>query len=615
MELTLPAGLEDVLLQYFGIKSLRHLQLPAIEAVLSRRDSLVVLPTGGGKSLCYQAPAIMQGGTTVVVSPLISLMKDQVDGLCAAGVRAIQLDSSQDLHERREHMRSLWSGNINLLFVSPERLSQAEFRNSLKDIDLKTFAVDEAHCISHWGHDFRPEYRQLATLKDEFPDVSVHAYTATATQKVQQDIVEQLNLKNPQILVGDFDRANLTYRAVARREMLAQVLEVINRHKSEGGIVYCIKRNDVEDLTARLRKHGINALAYHAGMSKEERSAAQEAFVEESCDVIVATVAFGMGIDRSNVRYVIHASMPQSIEHYQQETGRAGRDGLEAECVLLHSGQDFITWKYLHENGTDQENSAALEHSLALLEDMDKYCRTASCRHKMLVNYFGQKYDTDDCGACDICMGETAILPDSTVIAQKILSCIARIKGNFGIKHVSSILRGQKTEAISRYKHDELSTYALMKEHSEHDIRDWTYQLIRQGLLAQELVTSFSGQQFPVLKLNEASMEVLTQKKEVRLLQPVAKKRGEKAKSSRADTVSWQDVDRDLFEKFRILRRDLASQRRVPPYVIFSDKTLREMASRRPRSLSGMRQIHGVGDAKLKDFGPQFLELINSSGH
>ena len=322
------SGLDDVLTRYFGISSLRPLQQPAIEAVLNKRDSLVVLPTGGGKSLCFQAPAIMLGGTTIVISPLISLMKDQVDGLRASGVNAIQLDSTQSISDQRSLFKELFAGNINLLFVSPERLSQPEFRECLQNIDVQTFAVDEAHCISHWGHDFRPEYRQLSLLKEEFPHASIHAYTATATEKVRQDIVDQLNLDNPEILVGNFDRPNLLYRATARRDLLKQVLEVIERHPNEGGIVYCIKRSDVDGLTEKLRKHGVNAMAYHAGMDKKARSKTQDAFVEERCDVIVATVAFGMGIDRSNVRYVIHASMPQSVEHYQQETGRAGRDGL-----------------------------------------------------------------------------------------------------------------------------------------------------------------------------------------------------------------------------------------------------------------------------------------------
>lgn len=607
-------SLDEVLTRYFGINSLRPLQAPAIDAVLNKRDSLVVLPTGGGKSLCYQAPAIMLGGTTVVISPLISLMKDQVDGLRASGVNAIQLDSTQSTSDRNSAIKELFAGNINLLFVSPERLSQAEFRSCLQDINVQTFAVDEAHCISHWGHDFRPEYRQLSLLKEEFPNASLHAYTATATEKVRLDIAEQLNLDNPEILVGNFDRANLLYRTTARRDLLKQVLEVIERHPNEGGIVYCIKRSEVDTLTERLKKHGINAKSYHAGMDKKARSSTQEAFVEEKCDVIVATVAFGMGIDRSNVRYVIHASMPQSVEHYQQETGRAGRDGLEAECVLLHSGQDFITWKYLLESSSgDPEYSDSFEHSLSLLEDMDKFCRTAECRHKMLVNYFGQSYDSNDCGACDMCLGETTILEDSSVIAMKILSCIARVKGNFGIKYICSVLRGEKSEMISRYKHDELSTYALMKEYSEHDLRDWTYQLIRQGLLDQDMVTNYSGQKFPVLKLNELSREVLTQKRGVRLLQPVQRKRGEKTRTAPKGKASMQDVDQNLFEEFRKLRRELASERKVPPYVIFSDKTLLEFASRKPKSLSEMRQIHGVGDVKLKDFGPMFLEILTNN--
>lgn len=613
---SLQQKLSEILQRYFGIESLRPLQRPAIEAVMRQQDSLVVLPTGGGKSLCYQAPAIMQGGTTIVVSPLISLMKDQVDGLKAAGVSAVRLDSTLSTDERREAERELFAGRVNLLFVSPERLSISDFRASLREIDLKAIAVDEAHCISHWGHDFRPEYRQLASLKLEFPHLSMHAYTATATERVRQDIVQQLGLKDPKVLVGDFDRPNLVYRLAARRDLLKQVLEVVERHKNEAGIIYCIKRADVDSLSQRLAKQGLKVMAYHAGLSKEERAAAQDAFVQERCDLIVATVAFGMGIDRSNVRYVIHAAMPQSLEHYQQETGRAGRDGLEAECVLLHSGQDFISWKYLHENSSNEfENAEAVQHSLELLQDMDKYCRTAACRHKMLVDYFGQSFEKADCEACDICLGETEILKDSSLIAMKIISCVARIRGNFGIGHIISVLRGEKNELITRYKHDELSTYGLMKDYSQHDLRDWSYQLIRQGVLLQDQITGYGGKRFPVIKLNEKSKEVLSGNQPVRLLQPVAARKAANKSGSKSSQQSlpMQERDKQLFEEFRLLRRDLASSRKVPPYVIFSDRTLKELASERPRTLAEMRRIHGIGDTKLSDFGSLFLDLINAS--
>lgn len=607
-----PGGLQDILHQYWGINSLRPLQLPAINAVMAARDSLVVMPTGGGKSLCYQAPAVMQAGITVVVSPLISLMKDQVDGLRESGIKAVQLDSSQSASERASFTKEIYAGSIKLLFVSPERLAQNDFRNFLQDVDLRSFAIDEAHCISHWGHDFRPEYRQLSELKLFFPNKSVHAYTATATEQVRADIIEQLRLENPEVLVGDFDRPNLLYRVLSRQEMMTQVMDVINRHPGEGGIIYCIRRADVDSITQKLVKQGISAMGYHAGMSAEQRSRTQEAFSEERCDVVVATVAFGMGIDRSNVRYVLHTAMPKSIESYQQETGRAGRDGLEAECVLLHSGRDYLSWKSLMEKSSEEfeADPAVIDAGLTHLNEMDRFCRAAICRHKKLVNYFGQSYEQADCSACDICLGETVTVSDAELVAQKILSCVARVKGSFGVGHIVSILRGDKSEAISRYAHDQLSTYGLMREYSEFTLRDWIYQLIGQELLTQEVKTSYGGRNFPVLKLNSASLEVMKKERLVRLMQPVERKKGEKAKASKTDAASWEGVDRDLFEKLRTLRKNIASQRRVPPYVIFSDATLRELSRKRPRNLIEMRQIHGVGDAKLRDFGETFLELI-----
>jgi ATP-dependent DNA helicase RecQ len=350
-------------------------------------------------------------------------------------------------------------------------------------------------------------------------------------------------------------------------------------------------------------------------MTAEQRSSAQESFSEERCDIVVATVAFGMGIDRSNVRYVLHTGMPKSIEHYQQETGRAGRDGLEAECVLLHSGRDYLTWKSILEkpNNDGEVDQAQIDSGLAHLNDMDKFCRSAMCRHRRLVNYFGQAYEPSDCGACDICLGETITVPDADVIAQKILSCVARVKGRFGVGHIIAVLRGEKSEGVARYGHQELSTYGLMREYSEHALRDWIYQLIGQGMLTQELIAGFSGQTFPVLLLNETSMEVMRKQKPVRLMQPVQRGKGEKAKASKSDTASWDGVDRDLFEELRAERKTLATERRVPPYVIFSDATLRELAKKRPKTLVEMRQIYGIGDAKLRDFGDRFLAIVTGN--
>jgi ATP-dependent DNA helicase RecQ len=601
-----------VILHHWGINKLRPLQEPAMKAVLAGRDSLVVLPTGGGKSLCYQAPAVLKDDTTVVISPLISLMKDQVDSLQSCGIKALQLNSSLSLAQQSEYTKEIKQGSIKLLFVSPERLIQTDLYQLLQEINVRTFAIDEAHCISHWGHDFRPEYRQLARLKEMFPGASVHAYTATATEHVRQDILKQLNLQHPEILIGNFDRPNLTFLVTSRREPTKQITEVIERHPGDGGIVYCLRRSDVDSLATALKKSGIKALPYHAGLSSEQRTKTQDAFVTEQCDVVVATVAFGMGIDRSNVRYVIHAGLPRSIEHYQQETGRAGRDGLEAECVLFYSGADFFVWKSIIEKSAAEAEVAPdfLPNSLKQLKDIDNYCRAAACRHSLLVRYFGQDYLAESCAACDICLGLTISVPDSDIIAQKILSCVARVKERFGVGYVVSVLRGDNTQNIRNKGHDKLSTYGLLKDQSAADVRDWIYQLISQEVLWQEELEIEPGKTVPILRLNRDSWQVMRKERNIRLVQPLRPKKGEESKKSKTDTESWTGVDRDLFEELRSLRKQLAQERQVPPYIIFADATLRELSKVRPSSLQRMRKIYGIGDTKLRDFGQLFLNLL-----
>jgi ATP-dependent DNA helicase RecQ len=600
------ADLQACIERHWGFRSLRPLQEQAMRAVLDGRDSLVVLPTGGGKSLCYQAPAAFRGGTTVVISPLISLMKDQVDSLQACGIPAVQVDSSQTAAERFVSEYELGQGNVRLVFVSPERLVGTDFYKLLQKIDVRTFAIDEAHCISHWGHDFRPEYRQLKRLREVFPKAALHGYTATATERVRRDIVAQLGLKAPEVLVGNFDRPNLVYRVVPRRDLVKQALEVVDRHADEAGIIYCIRRADVDDLAAALRKHGCKALAYHAGLSAEERAATQEEFTAERCDLIVATVAFGMGIDRSNIRFVLHAAMPKSIEHYQQEAGRAGRDGLEAECVLLYSGADVLLWKSIMEKSAEAaEDRSFLAGAFQHVDDMDRYARGAVCRHRALVNYFGQAYDRPSCEACDLCLGETELVPDARVVAQKILSCVARVKEGFGIGQVVSVLRGENTENVRRRGHDKLSTFGLLQKQSKAELRDWIYQLLGQQVLLQV------GDEYPILRLNAASWEVMRGQREVRLVQVARGKKREKAGGA---AVSWDSVDVELFEALRCLRKQLAEERKVPPYIIFTDATLRHMARLRPTTPEALRLVSGVGEAKLRDFGERFLEAVRAHG-
>ena len=576
-------------------------------AALSARDSLVVMPTGGGKSLCFQAPALLSDSVTLVVSPLISLMKDQVDGLLANGIVAAQMNSSQSLADVKATERELFAKRLKLLFVSPERLAMSGFREMIRRAGVKTFAIDEAHCISHWGHDFRPEYRQLRTLRDEFPDASIHAYTATATPEVRDDIARQLGLREPAVLVGDFDRPNLTYRVLPRQDEMKQVLEVVERHRGEAGIIYCTRRKDVDSLSEKLRKRGQNVVAYHAGLTQEERRDAQEKFSTEKCDLVVATVAFGMGIDRSNVRFVLHTAMPKSVEHYQQESGRAGRDGLEAECVLLYSGADFMTWKsMITDTATDPEYvKSALRH----LNDMDRYCSGASCRHKALVEYFGQPFDSGACNACDICLGETEEVGDALIVAQKIVSCVVRVRESWGVSHVVGVLRGEDTEKIRERQHDQLSTYGLLEGHSRHDVREWVYQLIAQGFLAQ------THDEYPVLRLGPRAREVLRGVAEVKLRQPAIRKRDAAAAPVPRSRAAVDDgpYDRDLFQALRTWRRDEAQERGVPPYVIFSDRTLREVARLRPATRYELRGIYGIGDAKLEAFGDALIGVIAST--
>jgi ATP-dependent DNA helicase RecQ len=446
----------------------------------------------------------------------------------------------------------------------------------------------------------------LARLREFFPGASVHGFTATATERVRRDIVAQLALRDPAVLVGDFDRPNLTYRVLSRHNLLKQVCEVLDRHDDEAGIIYCLRRRDVDELTGALKAKGVQAEAYHAGLTAEQRHAAQEAFREERCDVVVATVAFGMGIDRSNVRFVLHTAMPKSLEHYQQETGRAGRDNLEAECVLLHSGSDFVSLKSILEKSAAEANAEPefLQSALKHLDDMDRYARGAVCRHRALVEYFGQKYDAESCGACDLCLGDTEELPDAGVVAQKVLSCVARVRESFGINHVVAVLRGEESDNVKRRGHDKLTTYGLLKGESKADVRDWVYQLLGQKVLEQ------SSGEYPLLKLNDASWEVMKGKRAVRLIRLVRRRKGEKPVKSTADTTSWEGVDQPLFEALRELRREIARERNQQPYLIFSDAVLRELARVRPTTPERMRTVSGVGDVKLRDFASRFLPLI-----
>jgi ATP-dependent DNA helicase RecQ len=599
----LPRILETVR-RYWGFDTLRPLQAEAIDAGVQQRDSLVVLPTGGGKSLCYQVPPALTGRTDVVVSPLIALMKDQVDGLRQCGYPSVALHSGLSLAELRASEDRIAAGEFRLVFVAPERLLTSRMLHLFQRLPVRAFAIDEAHCISHWGHDFRPEYRQLVALKEHFPSASIHAYTATATPRVREDIIKQLRLADPRVLVGTFDRPNLVYRIIPRADVYAQTLEVVRRHAGQAVIVYCLSRRNAEDMAEYLQTSGVRAAHYHAGMDADERRTTQDAFAQEKLDVVAATIAFGMGIDRSDVRCVIHATMPKSVEHYQQETGRAGRDGLEAECVLFYSAGDVIRWERLLEKnaGSGECADEVVAAAKQLLAQMRQFCARTHCRHRMLSEYFGQSYPAANCGACDVCLDEMDSLPDATVVAQKILSCVARVEERFGVVHVVNVLLGADTERIRQCGHANLSTYGLLKDTDKKTLVNLVHQLVDQGLLER------SDGEYPVLKLNAASWDVLRGSRTVRLLQPKVGR----AKRSRTEETSWEGVDRGLFESLRELRRDIAAERGVPAYVVFGDATLRELARVRPASIDSFLNVHGIGQRKAADFGERFIRhLVN----
>jgi len=599
--LTLPGILE----KYWGYSSFRPLQLEAMEAVMAGRDSLLVLPTGGGKSLCFQAPAIAREGLAIVVSPLISLMKDQVDTLVGNGVSAAYYNSAMSSEARAEVTRGIRDGRYRMLYVAPERLVGDGGDGFLKLLESKPvsfIAVDEAHCISQWGHDFRTEYRQLARLRDRWPSVSMHAYTATATGRVRKDIIAQLGLRDAAELVGSFDRPNLVYRVLARATLKAQILEVLERHRGQAGIIYCTSRKEVDNLSQWLNDTGWRSRPYHAGLADEERSRNQDAFLNEEVDLVVATVAFGMGIDRSDVRFVIHSGAPQSLEHYQQESGRAGRDGLEAECVLIASGADFLKWRVMLEKNGEMSDARR-----TLLRDMERYAASVGCRHKRLVGYFGETFAKDDCGACDYCLGELETVADAVTIARKVLSCVARVGQRFGAAHITNVLRGSDSEQVRSRGHHELSVFGLMKDATIDELRGYVDQLLAHGLLQQ------GGDEYPILQLTADGLELLKDAGAQPGLSLARQKRAEKGrlpKRSKVETEGWEGVDRELFERLRAMRMQVARKRGVPPYVIFHDTTLREIARSKPDTIEELRHVKGVGDRKAGDLGDLILSII-----
>jgi ATP-dependent DNA helicase RecQ len=582
----------------FGYDSFRPLQEEIMSDALAGRDVFAVLPTGGGKSLCFQLPALVRPGLTVVVSPLIALMKDQVDALQAAGVAATFLNSSLETGESRPRLRGLHNGEFKLLYVAPERLMLSGFLEDLKKWNVNLFAIDEAHCVSEWGHDFRPEYRQLRTLREKFPDVPVMALTATATERVRADIVQQLHLKNPACYVASFNRPNLTYRVAAKSGSYEQIVSFIHQRKGEGGIIYCQARKTTEELARKLSADGIPALPYHAGLEGDERSRNQEKFLRDETRVVCATIAFGMGINKPNVRYVIHYDLPKNIEGYYQETGRAGRDGLPGECLLMFSAGDRVKqMRFIDEKPDAKEREVAR----AQLEQMIHYAEIGSCRREFLLGYFGEKRDEPNCAGCDNCLSPRETF-DGTLAAQKFLSCVYRIreKSGFGvgINHVIEVLTGADTEKVRKFGHHELSTYNIGGEHTRAEWGAIGRELIRLGLLLQ------TTEKFSTVEITNAGRAALKARQKITLTKPVAPAEPQK---HRAGEIS---CDEALFEKLRALRKRLADERAVPSYIIFSDVALRQMARFYPASENEFSRISGVGDKKQREFGEAFLGEI-----
>ena len=592
------SAVHTILRTVFGFETFRPNQETIVGNILNRKDVFAVMPTGGGKSLCYQLPALLMEGTAVVISPLISLMKDQVDAAKENGIAAVFMNSSLDQQEMSDIERRLKTNQVKLLYIAPERFALPQFIETLKDIPVSLFAIDEAHCISEWGHDFRPDYLSLSAIPSLFPGVPVAAFTATATEKVQQDIIRKIGLRTPHVVRASFNRPNLFYQVLPKSGVELQLQEFLQEHEGESGIVYRTTRDAVTATARFLASCGIKALPYHAGLSVEEREKNQEAFNKDEVSVIVATIAFGMGIDKSNVRFVVHADLPRHLEAYYQETGRAGRDGEPAHCLLYFSRGDIPKIRYFIDKMEDDG-----ERRIAM-EKLNQTVRFAShnvCRRKQLLSFFGEAYLENNCNACDICIGSVKQL-DITTDAQILMSAMARTNERFGIVHIIDIVIGADTRRIRELGHHELRTFGAGRD---RDKNHWRF--IVNELLAQELIKQ-DGDRYPVLKLTAKGATVLTGKEVVFGLM----REEVKAKERRRKTADAGFFDEALFERLRMVRKKIAEANHVPPYVIFSDKTLHEMCSHFPKTASEMRRISGVGDVKLERYGREFLQEIRS---
>ena len=587
----------SILKETFGYDTFRPLQREVIENVMARRDTLAVMPTGGGKSLCYQIPSLLFDGLTVVVSPLISLMKDQVEQLRAFGVPALFLNSSLGPQEYQENMDYVKRGEVKLLYVAPETLLTPRILSLLAGLKVDCLTIDEAHCISEWGHDFRPEYRQLVQVRKQFPQAVCLALTATATARVRQDIRSTLQFATSNEFVASFNRENLFIEVLPKRDATRQTMDMLERYKDQSGIVYCFSRKQVDDLASYLISRGYSARPYHAGLEDIERKRNQEAFIRDDAQIIIATIAFGMGINKPNVRFVIHYDLPKSVEGYYQEIGRAGRDGLPAHCLLLYSYADVAKLNYFIDQKEGEERRVAIQHLNAIVGYAED---ETSCRRKPLLNYFGESYAADNCSNCDNCNSSPTPLTDVTIPAQKFLSCVKRAGEKFGAGHITDILLGSKNEKVLRWGHEKLSTYGIGGELTQKQWMHLARQLLSMGYLKQE-------GEYRTLGLTPKALEAL--RKRAPIMGVLQEAERVKKKEGKKEGIEYNHA---LFAILRQKRKEMADEAGVPPYVIFPDRTLTEMAAYYPQSTAGLLNISGVGQVKLVQYGDAFLDVIRA---
>ena len=596
--------IQHCLTHYWGYPDLRPSQKPVIAEVMKGQSALVIMPTGGGKSMCYQLPAMLRSGLTLVISPLIALMKDQVDDLRLKGIDAAYLNSSQSTEESNRIFNAIGDGKMKLLYIAPERLMSAQggLLQRLKEVQIDMVAVDEAHCISSWGHDFRPAYTQLKDLATHFPGVPVLALTATADDATKRDIIFQLGLENAALFENSFDRPEIHYTAKPRIDEVSQLLEFVAERPSESGIVYCLSRKRTQEMADHLQAAGYRATCYHAGLSSEERQKRQDQFIRDEVDIIAATIAFGMGIDKNNVRYVVHMNLPKNIEGYYQETGRAGRDGLDSKALLLYGGSDFPTLASHCEVDGNLDQSNVM---LGKLRRMQDFADSRVCRRKILLQYFGEELAAD-CGNCDNCQ-TTFEEHEGTEDAQKLLSTIARLEWSFGLGHYIDILRGSQAQKITASQRS-ISTYGIGAEKSKKHWMSIGKELIQKGVLTQTVG------KFPVIKLNGRSWEVLHGKEAVMLTKFVEPKAGKKAGKPKATTAFEAGSEHQtLFQKLRQVRYQLAKASNVPSYLILSDRSLKELCTEQPKTTSELSAIHGFGKVKIAKFGQQFIDALSEA--